>query len=292
MLVSDFAELTSTRYAVGGGTQPDVLRAQVERTRLTDQIVALEERRVSELARLNALLGRDTDTPLPATEVPAQVLAAALTKEEVGAVFASDALRDVIASEQADGTLPSADQLQELALARNPMIRAHERRVEAEERALALARKATLPDLGLTAGYSHRAGLGDFFNVMITAPIPIFAGRKQSQRVVEQTAVLEDHRTRHHAMVDELKAEIASLAAALRRTRDQLLLLGDGILPQARAGLSSSTAAYRVGRVDFLTLLDAQVTLYRHELDYHRLLTDFAENLAALERAVGTEVLR
>jgi outer membrane protein TolC len=44
--------------------------------------------------------------------------------------------------------------------------------------------------------------------------------------------------------------------------------------------------------VDFLTLLDAQVTLYKVELDHHRLLADFAADLAALERAVGTEVIR
>jgi hypothetical protein len=43
--------------------------------------------------------------------------------------------------------------------------------------------------------------------------------------------------------------------------------------------------------VDFLTLLDAQVTLHRHELDHYRLLADFATTLASLERAVGTEVL-
>jgi len=127
---------------------------------------------------------------------------------------------------------------------------------------------------------------------MVSAPLPIFAGRKQSQEVVEQSAGLEEHRARHREMVDGLNAEIESLAAELHRARDQVVLLDDGILPQARAGLSSATSAYRVGRVDFLTLLDAQVTLYRHELDRHRLLTDFAQNLAALERAVGTEVLR
>jgi outer membrane protein TolC len=44
--------------------------------------------------------------------------------------------------------------------------------------------------------------------------------------------------------------------------------------------------------MDFLALLDAQVTLYRIELDYHRLLADFAGDNARLERAVGGEVLR
>lgn len=291
-LVGDFAQLTATKYGVGSGAQPDVLKAQVERTRLSDQMVTLAERRESELARLNALLGRPTETALPTTELPAEVRLGALSQEPGGPRFASSALDDVVDTNRPDDGLPSTAELQALALGQNPMIQAHVRRVAAQERALALARTATLPDFNITAGYSYRNGFADFFNVMVSAPLPVFAGRKQSQGVVEQAAVLDDHRARHHAMVNELNAEIASLAAELRRTRDQLVLLDDGILPQARAGLESSTSAYRVGRVDFLTLLDAQVTLYRHELDYHRLLTDFAENLAALERAVGTEVLR
>lgn len=291
-LVGDFARLTAMKYGVGSAAQPDVLKAQVERTRLSDQRVTLAERRESQLARLNALLGRPTETPLPTTELPGEVRGAALSEEPDGARFASSALDEVIAADRPDDGLPSTPELQSLALEHNPMIQAHVRRVAAQERALALARTATLPDFNVTAGYSYRNGFGDFFNVMVSAPLPIFAGRKQSQGVVEQTAVLDDHQARHHTMVNELNAEIASLAAGLRRTRDQLVLLDDGILPQARAGLESSTSAYRVGRVDFLTLLDAQVTLYRHELDYHRLLTDFAENLAALDRAVGTEVLR
>lgn len=291
-LVGDFAQLTATKYGVGSGAQPDVLKAQVERTRLSDQMVTLAERRESELARLNALLGRPTGTPLPTTVLPAEVRVVAIPAEPDGLRFASSALEDVVAVDRPDDGLPSTAELQALALEHNPMIQAHTRRVAAQEQALALARTAGLPDFNVTAGYSYRNGLGDFFNVMVSAPLPIFAGRKQSQGVVEQTAVLDDHRARHDAMVNELHAEIASLAAELRRTRDQLVLLDDGILPQARAGLESSTSAYRVGRVDFLALLDAQVTLYRHELDHHRLLADFAENLAALERAVGTEVLR
>ncbi len=127
---------------------------------------------------------------------------------------------------------------------------------------------------------------------MLSAPIPVFAGRKQDQGVAEAEARVHESRSTLSVQVDALNGEIASLVGDLRRARDQLTLLDEGILPQARTGLSSATAAYRVGGVDFLTLLDAQVTLFRHELDYHRLLADFATNLAALERAVGTEVLR
>ena len=292
-LVGDFAQLTASKYGVGTGAQPDVLKAQVERSRLTDQLVALREQRTSAVARLNALLARPTDTPLPATELPEEVRVAALVDHGADVRFASASLADVLPGSDAHPgpVLPAAD-LQRLALEHNPMIQAHVRRVAAQERAVSLAQTAKLPDLSVSAGYSHRGGLGDFFSVMVSAPVPIFSGRKQDQAVREESATLADQEARQHAMINDVNAQIASLSAGLQRARDQLVLLNEGILPQAQTSLSSATASYQVGRVDFLTLLDAQVTLYRHELDYHRLLADFAKNLAALERAVGTEVLR
>ena len=291
--VGDFARLTSTKYGVGTGAQPDVLKAQVERTRLAHQVVALTEERTSAVARLNALLGRAIETPLPSTELPESLRTAALEQESTEASFASASFTAVPAADEpvAPG-IASVAELQRLALEHNPMIQAHVRRVAAQERAVSLAEKAKLPDVNVAVAYSRRADFGDFANVTVSVPVPVFSGRKQDQAVVEGEAVLADHRARHRVMVDQVNADIASVAAGLRRARDQLVLLNEGILPQARTSLLSATASYQVGRVDFLTLLDAQVTLYRHELDYHRLLSDFAADLAALERAVGTEVKR
>lgn len=295
-LLGRLADLTASQYAVGSGRQPDVLKAQVERTRLADQRVTLRERRARAEARLNALLGRPTDTPVLSTVLPDAVRAAALGGGGDVPAFTSAALEPSAAdpSGEPDGTglLPDILELQGLAREHNPSIRAQELRTVAEDRERALAGVAKRPDVSVSASYSFRRGLGDFVSVMVSAPIPVFAGRKQDPGVAEAEARVQESRSTLSVQVDALNGEIASLVGDLRRARDQLTLLDEGILPQARTGLSSATAAYRVGGVDFLTLLDAQVTLFRHELDYHRLLADFATNLAALERAVGTEVLR
>ncbi len=293
-LLADFARLTSTSYGVGRAEQPDVLRAQVERTRLQEQLVSLREQRTAATARLNALLARPTDHPPPDTELPQAVRSAATEHGDRDVTFASNALAGLVDGSGADNEPDAFDvaELQQLALEHNPMILAHVRRVSAQERAVSLAGKATLPDFDVSVGYSHRPQFGDFVDLMVSVPLPIFAGRKQDQEVREEEAVLGDHRAQHHAMVNELNEKIAALVSELDRTRDQLVLLDEGTLPQARASLAAATASYRVGNVDFLTLLDSQVTLYRQELDEHRLLADFATNLARLERAVGTEVLR
>lgn len=221
-LVGDFAQLTSAKYGVGTGAQPDVLKAQVERTRLGDQLVALREQRVSALARLNAVLARPTDTPLPSTELPEGVRIAAAEggSGEVSFTSASLASMAPAAAQAPAPGVPTVAELQRLALEKNPMIQAHVQRVAAQERAVELAGKAKLPDFNVSAAYSNRPHFPDFVNLMVSVPVPIFAGRKQDQAVLEQEAALAQHRAMHHAMVNEVNGEIASLAAELQRARE------------------------------------------------------------------------
>jgi outer membrane protein TolC len=47
-----------------------------------------------------------------------------------------------------------------------------------------------------------------------------------------------------------------------------------------------------VGRVELLTVLDDQATVFTYEMDYFRALSDFATRVAELERVVGEEVLK
>ncbi len=293
-LLQDLAELSSSQYGVGTGAQADVLKAQLELTRLTEQAVTLRERRVAAVARLNVLVGRPADSAVDSVELPSEIrrIAAESRRADVGFSSATLDPEPTSVGPDLDAPLPSLSELRRMALEQSPMIRAHVRRVAAEEQALALARIAKLPDLSVSLSYGARSGFADFVSVSVSAPIPIFAHRRQDQAVHEQVAVFAEHRALHGVMVNDLERELASLLADLRRSLDQLTLLDEGILPQARTGLSAATAAYRVGDVDFSSLLDAQVTLFRQELEYHRLLADFATTLAALERAAGTEVLR
>ena len=104
--------------------------------------------------------------------------------------------------------------------------------------------------------------------------------------------MLDESEASHHAMLAELEAEIATRHAEVLRIREHLRLLAQGILPQARASFSAQLAGYRAGRATLDTVLASQAGLYQHELEYHRLLSDFARGVVALERMVGTEVVR
>ncbi|MGH7557646.1 MAG: TolC family protein [Gemmatimonadota bacterium] len=63
-LLTDFVSVTEARYGVGLGAQQDVLKAQVEESRLGDELLVLRERHSATLAALNALLARPSGTPV------------------------------------------------------------------------------------------------------------------------------------------------------------------------------------------------------------------------------------
>ncbi len=287
-LLGDFVSVTEVRYGVGTGGQQDVLKAQVEESRLGDELVALAERRTAVVAELNALLDRPSTAPVARPAMPERIERAAVPEEGTEVRFTVAALGTV----EGGGPIPALATLQERAENENPMLRAHVARIEARKAALRLAEKAALPDFDLALGYGQRSGREDMLMAMVSIPIPLRKGRKQDALAAGERSELASLQAMHDAMVNDLHAEVAEFHASLVRTRDRLALLRDGILPQARASLESAVAGYPVASVDFLTLIDNQATLFRQELDYYRLLTGFAQDLAELERAVGGEVLR
>jgi len=85
---------------------------------------------------------------------------------------------------------------------------------------------------------------------------------------------------------------IASMASMLQRTERQLELYKTGIIPQASMQIKSALSAYTVNKIDFMTLLDSQMTLYRYELEYHEALTEYEKKLIQLGGGCGEEFQR
>ncbi len=59
------------------------------------------------------------------------------------------------------------------------------------------------------------------------------------------------------------------------------------ILPQARLAVESALAAYRVNRVDFLTLLDNQMTVFNYETSRVSALSGYNKALAEIDLLTG-----
>ncbi|HKN69334.1 MAG TPA: TolC family protein, partial [Gemmatimonadaceae bacterium] len=279
---------TESGFSVGQTSQRDVLEARTDATQLAETASSLLEQRRAALARLNALLDRASDAPLEHAAIPEAVRRAAVGDSSKDIRFASAAL----GARAADSPLPALTELQEEAVRRSPELREHEAMIAAQTARLELARKGSLPDFDVAVEYGQRGGnLPDMLSATVSVPIPLHKRQNQDELTAAAASTLASLHAEHGARVNALQADVARLVSQLEGERTQLALYRKAILPQGRAALASATTSYTVGKIALSGVLESQTSLFTYETDYDRALTDFATNLAELERVVGKEVL-
>ncbi|HET8655803.1 MAG TPA: TolC family protein [Longimicrobiaceae bacterium] len=286
-VLADFARITTVRYGAGTAAQADVLTARIETSRLAEEAVALAEERRWQLARLNAALGRPSDTPLAAAAVPERLARAAVAADPRAIGFTSAAL----GARAAGSPLPPLDELRERAVRQSPALRAEDARIAAQTSRVETARRAHLPDFDLSLQYGQRPGERDVVSATVSVSLPVHRGSRQDLGVEEAGARLAELEAERQGQANELRARVTRAYAEAERERAQLAFLVGSILPQGRAALESATAGYQVGKVDFLALLESRAKLYDYETAYYRALSSFAQRVAELESLVGEEII-
>ena len=262
-LLRDIRRTAEAMYRVGEGRQPDVLRAQVEIARMVEDTVRMTTMRAGMAARLDALLNRPTHA-LASPVLPA---------------FPDSVL--------------SIDSLLSLAGTGRRMLRAGERDLQAADAQARLARREIWPDLTIGLQYGTQSGeMGTerMGSLMIGASVPVFAGRRQLRMREETEAMRAMAAADLAAMRADTRARIAEAYANLTRARNLAALYRTTVIPQAEATVVSSLAAYRVGGVDFMTLLDNRMTVNTYRQELFTFDAEQGKAWADLEMLVGRQL--
>ena len=263
-LLQDIASIANSMYEVGEGRQTDVLRAQVEIARMSEDITRMRTMRAAAAARLSALLNQSASSVVESPALPAFPMQA-----------------------------PSVDSLIARALLTRPMIRAGLQELAAAENASSLARREIWPDLQIGVQYGQRGaemGTERMGSLMIGASVPIFATSRQL-RMREEAGAMQAMATADlDAMRADTRGRISETVANLTRARNLTALYRGTIIPQAEATVSSALAAYRVGRVDFMTLLDNRMAVNQYRQELVTLNAEQGMAWAELEMLLGYEL--
>jgi len=267
-ILESLARNAEVRYAVGEGIQQDVLKAQVEISRMVDELIMLEQQKTDLEAKLCSLLNRSGEC---------------LIGEPAELVF-----RKFPATLQ---------ELQSAALETSPALARMKNMIAAKEKDIQSAKLEYYPDITVRFAYGQRDDSPemerrDVLTGMVEVNLPIYYKSKQDRKVAETLAEIRVLEAQYRGMKNEIFYMIASMVSMLERAERQLALYRTGIIPQAGVQVRSALSAYTVNRVDFMSLLDSQMTLYRYELEYHEALTEYEKNLAGLEAAVGQRFSR
>ena len=258
LLLQAFQETATAMYGVGEAIQQDVLQAQVSVARMTADIVVMEQDRLAAQARFNALLGRSPMTLVGVLELP-----------EIGP------------------PPPGVEALMELARAGRPALAAATARVGSASAAVAAARKEWWPDLMLSVEYGQRPRYSDMMSLMVGFSVPVTGGARQRpmQREMEAMEAMAEASARD--LENETFAMLAEQRAMAERARTLADIYHHQVLPQAQASVASAQSAYRVGRADFMTLVENQMTVNRYRIEEIRLAAEYHTAAAAIRALLG-----
>lgn len=286
-VLSSLIAASEARYVSAGGSQVEVLNARVEATRLGETAAGLREARRAAVARLNALLERETGTVFEA-DFPAELIRAAAPASSTQARFVSTAL----GARAAGSPLKTPEELQLLARDSSPILMRHRALIETQLAQAELAGREFLPDVTASLEYGQRPNLPDMVSARVSLPLPIFKRRKQDRLAAAARTDVVAAEAEFVAVEQELFGRIAELHADLELQRTRLALYVGALIPQGQATVQASLATFQSGRTPLFEVLTHQATLFRYETEYFRALADFAKALAQLEQIVGAEVLR
>jgi outer membrane protein TolC len=127
-------------------------------------------------------------------------------------------------------------------------------------------------------------------SLMIGTSLPIFARSRQLRMRDEAAAMQQMSRADLMAMRAETQAAVAEAYSNLMRARNLATLYRTTLLPQADASVTSAFASYRVGTVDFMTLLDSRMSLNRYRKELVELEADEGKAWADLEMLLAREL--
>lgn len=268
-LVDDLIVLARTKYEVGQGTQQDVFKAEVERSRMFEMQISLRQRRAGLEARLNGLLNRPVGTSIgPVQEIVITPLSV------------------------------SVGQLTAMALENRPQLQAQRALVRKGETNRQLAEKEWYPDAVISFEYMQRSAINsemlndpgyDMYSLGLTFNLPIQRERREAMRI-EAAAETSMAAAEIESLTVAIDSGVADLVTQLDERRQLVELYRTGIIPQATQALEAATISYRVGKVDFLNLLESRNVLFGYERTLYEMQADYLMKLAQLEALIGTDL--
>ncbi len=257
---------SEARYGVGRVTQQDVFKALLEQSELMNQLIVAEQESSTAEVKLNSAMVRPPRTPI---RLPADL---ALP----------------------DGAVALAG-IEELALATRPELKGAEEEIQRSERMYELADKnRKFPDFMVGWDYMRMPMemKKDRYAAMVNISIPFspWTIGRRNYEVEESLAEIRAAKASREMMRVTALKEVGESQAKLVSARRSLELYKEAILLQAELTFRSALAAYQTGRVEFVTLLEAQRALRDARMGYFKAQASVLQSLADLERAVGKEL--
>ena len=261
-LLNQIEKIAEVRYRTGQGNQQDVLKAQLQKTKLLRDATQYQQQLQTLQAQLKQLLNRPQDSPA--------IVADKLTETQLP--FSSD---DLLAAVRTGNSEVGAQ---------HEMVQDRSLQVE-------LARKDFYPDFNVEYLYEHTAApFPERYMLSVGVNLPIFRSRRQRPEVAEAAEQLNSARRTYEAQVQQTYFEVRDQYLVADSDSKVLKIYSEGLIPQAMATFQAGLVAYQSAQQDFQTLLSSFLDVLDLDIEYWRTLAEHESALARLEQLTGVQI--
>jgi outer membrane protein, heavy metal efflux system len=258
-LLQQMAKVAEARYSAGKAMQQDIIKAGIEVAILENRLIALEQKKLSIHAEINALLNRPPDAGLGRPETVS--------------------------------TLPSLEPFESLrarALEASPLLQGQRAVIDGRQLNVQSAQKAYYPDFDVMSGYYNQGSMKPMWEFKVQFNVPLYFGKKQRSGLEEAGATLAEaqrtYRNDQQWLLFRLRDRYVAAEAALKLMN----LYSQQVVPQSELALQSSLASYEGGNVDFLTVLSNFSTIREYQMNFFEQRAEYLKALSGLEELAGT----
>jgi outer membrane protein TolC len=247
----------TAHYQVGQGMQQDVLRAQVNRTKIVKEITMHHQQMGQIQADLKGLLNRDQSS------------------------------RDIVTEDLIETPLKrSSDDLIAVVRQNNPQIQVDANSLRKQDAQLASAERERMPDFDVGYMYQNTdRKYRDYYMFTFDVHFP------RKKRVNAEIAEAAEKRAESQQTLDaHLQQQLAEVKGGyVKATSDEELLkeYREGLIPQSDAAYRATLSAYASNREQFIHVLSYFTDLLDLKLEYAETLEDHEAALAHLETLTG-----
>jgi outer membrane protein, heavy metal efflux system len=261
-LLEQIERIADARYRVGEGSQQDVLKAQLEQTKLLREVAHHHELMNTQQALLRKLLNRPPGSPDLSTE---QLIETPLR-------YTSEELLARVRTE-------------------NPEVGSQQETVMRQSLQVEIARKDRYPDFNVQYMWQHTGDqFRDYYLLSFSARIPIYRKRKLNPEMNQAVEELNRSRREYEGQIQSAYFEVRSQYLAAETASQMLKIYREGLIPQALATYQAGLASYQTGTLDFESLFSTFLDVLNFDGEYWTTLREHETALARLAQITGMPI--
>jgi len=257
-LSKNFLQQTKLKFEAGDVARVEVLRASVEASKAASELRRNSNEVRLAKARLNYLMARKKYAPL---EIKGEFI-----KEPISL---------------------DLETLKEKALSFRPEIKSIEHAIQGQSLQKKQAFMSYLPDFDLGVNRHNIEGEGQWWDVTLSFPIPLFFWQPAKGDIAEAQANINSLNSEFEHIKNTISLEVEESYMNAEFARSQIQLFEEEILAQAEEAYEMFLFSYQEGEIGGIELIEARRTLIQARTSYADALYNYGVALASLEKSIG-----